>query len=102
MIADFNDYGDNRDYGGKSTPNDDGQGGYMKKWIMIFSIMLAVALSGCSGKKAEEKYETAQFEELQKNYDHARALYQEIIEKFPDSQYAKKASERLKALETQD
>ena len=69
---------------------------------MIFIMMVAVALTGCSGKKAEEKYETAQFEELQKNYVHAKALYQEIIEKYSDSQYAKKASERLKALETQD
>lgn len=65
-------------------------------------MMFAVALSGCSGKKAEEKYETARFEELQKNYPHARALYQEIIEKYPDSPYSKRASERLKALEEKD
>ena len=74
----------------------------MKKWIMILMIMLAVVLSACYEKKAQEKYETAQFEELQKNYVHARELYKEIIEKYPESEYAQEASERLKALETQD
>ena len=74
----------------------------MKKWIVIFIMAFAIAFSGCSEKKAEEKYETAQFEELQKNYIHARKLYQEIIEKYPESEYAKKATERLKALENQD
>ena len=74
----------------------------MKKLILITILSLTLAFSGCSGKKAEEMYETAQFEELQKNYVHARALYQEIIKKYPDSEYAKKASERLQALEAQD
>ena len=70
--------------------------------MIIFIMVFALAISGCSGKKAEEKYETAQFEELQKNFVHARALYQEIIEKYPDSPYAEKASERLKALKEKD
>ena len=46
----------------------------------------------------EEIYEIAQFEELQKNQEHARKLYQEIIEKYPKSEYAKKAAERLAAM----
>ena len=70
----------------------------MKKWIMILMIMLAVVLSACYEKKAQEKYETAQFEELQKNYVHARELYKEIIEKYPESEYAKRARERLSRL----
>ena len=74
----------------------------MKKWLAIFVIAFTLAVAGCSDKKAREKYETAQFEELQKNYVHARKLYQEIIRKFPDSDYAKEASERLKALEKQN
>ena len=74
----------------------------MKKWIVIFIMAFAIGFSGCSEKKAEEKYETAEFEELQKNYVHARELYREIIEKYPESEYAKKATERLKALENQD
>jgi outer membrane protein assembly factor BamD (BamD/ComL family) len=71
----------------------------MRKAILVFLMIIAFGFSGCSGKKAEETYETAKFEELQKNYVHARKLYQEIIEKCPRSDYAKKASERIKALE---
>jgi TolA-binding protein len=62
-------------------------------------IALIMALGSCSGKKAEEMYETAQLEELQKNFDHARELYREIIERFPNSEYSAKASERLSALD---
>jgi outer membrane protein assembly factor BamD (BamD/ComL family) len=71
----------------------------MKRLILIIVTVLLLAFSSCSGKKAEERYETAQFEELQKNYVHARQLYEEIVAKYPKSEYAVKASERLKALE---
>jgi outer membrane protein assembly factor BamD (BamD/ComL family) len=56
-------------------------------------------LSGCSGNKAAELYETAQFEELQNNREHALQLYQEIIKKYPDSEYAKKAGEKISVME---
>ena len=56
-------------------------------------------LPGCSGNKAAELYETAGFEELQNNKAHALQLYQEIIEKYPDSDYAKKAEERISEIE---
>ena len=49
--------------------------------------------------RAQELFETAELEELQNNQDHARQLYQEIIRKFPDSEYAKNAEERLSRLE---
>ena len=71
----------------------------MKRFILVFLTGLSLALSSCSGKKAQEAYETAQFEELQKNLAHARKLYEEILAKYPDSEYAAKAAERLKALE---
>jgi outer membrane protein assembly factor BamD (BamD/ComL family) len=71
----------------------------MKRLLLVFLAALFLAFSSCSGKKAEEAYETAQFEELQKNYAHARQLYKEILAKHPESEYAAKASERLKALE---
>ena len=74
-------------------------GGRMKRFLLIFVVALFLAFSSCSGKKAEETYETAQFEELQKNYAHARQVYKEILAKHPESEYAAKASERLKALE---
>jgi len=71
----------------------------MKGKILIVVSALFFAFASCSGKKAKETYETAQFEELQRNYVHARKLYEEIVAKYPESEYAAKASERLKALE---
>jgi outer membrane protein assembly factor BamD (BamD/ComL family) len=76
-------------------------GGWMKKSMLMFLTLVVLVCFSCSGKKAEETYETAQFEELQKNYVHARQLYEEIIAKYPESDYAAKASEKLKALEGQ-
>ena len=71
----------------------------MKRFCLIFAVLLALAFTACSDKKAEQMFETAQFEELQRNWPHARQLYQEIIDKYPDTETAKKASERLSALE---
>lgn len=74
----------------------------MKRWLAVVIIAFVLGVAGCSDNRAKEKYETAQFEELQKNYVHAKQLYQEIIEKYPESDYAEQASERLKTLEKED
>ncbi|MEW6601681.1 MAG: hypothetical protein AB1499_11990 [Nitrospirota bacterium] len=58
--------------------------------VSVFLLMFA-----CSGDRAEELFKTAQFEELQNNREHARQLYQEILKKFPESEYAGKARDRL-------
>lgn len=58
---------------------------------------LTIALSGCSDK-AEELFETAKLEELQNAQNHAMQLYQEIMDKYPESEYAQKAKERLSAM----
>ena len=71
----------------------------MKHFILILMIIFALGISGCSGNKAEELFETAKLEELQSNPEHASQLYQEIIEKYPESEYAKKAEDRLSALQ---
>lgn len=70
----------------------------MKRLILIFIIAVVVTLSGCSGNKASELFETAKFEELQNNKEHAMQLYEEIIKKYPDSEQAKIAKDRLSAL----
>ncbi len=70
----------------------------MKEYLLPFAMVFVLAISSCSGKKAEEMYETAQFEELQTNYPHARQLYAEIITKYPESEYAAQAAERLNAI----
>ena len=70
---------------------------------IIFSCALlfiaGLLFPGCSGeKKAADLYETAAFEELQTNTPHARQLYQEIIEKYPDTETALKARQALARL----
>ena len=70
----------------------------MRRIILVLMMTFALAFSGCSEKKAKELFETAQFEELQKNQMHARQLYEEIINKYPKTDYAKKAEERLSVL----
>jgi len=72
----------------------------MKKMILMAMAIAAMMLSGCSGNKAEELFDTAKLEELQNNPKHAGQLYQEIIEKYPESDYAEKAKQRLSELET--
>ncbi len=70
----------------------------MKGIFLVVLLSLALALSSCSGKKAEDLFETAKLEELQNAPDHAMKLYQEIVDKYPESEYAQKATERLSAL----
>jgi hypothetical protein len=74
--------------------------------IMIIRLLAVVPMAilffiGCSGG-AEELFETAQFEELQKNRPHAIQLYREIIEKHPKSPHAVTAKERLAELEKEE
>lgn len=61
--------------------------------------MFATSFWGCFGNQAQEWFETAELEEIQNSPDHAQQLYQRIIEKYPDSDYARKAADRLAAME---
>lgn len=67
----------------------------MKQAVIIVAIFFAFVIGGCSGNKAAELFETAKFEELQNNKEHAAQLYEEIINKYPESEHAKNARERL-------
>ena len=71
----------------------------MKQTVLVLMMIAVLAFAGCTGNNAGELFETAEFEELQKNPTHAAELYKEILEKHPDSEYARKARERLKVLE---
>ena len=51
------------------------------------------------GQSPAQLFETAEFEVLQTNYPHATELYQEIIEKHPDSKFAERARKKLKELQ---
>ncbi|MCM0083386.1 hypothetical protein L4X63_17515 [Geomonas sp. Red32] len=68
------------------------------KRVLIAGMMVLGLLSGCSGDKSKELFDTAQFEEKQHNSEHALQLYQEIVSKYPDSPLAKQAKERITAL----
>jgi len=70
----------------------------MKPLLVALSFALALALSACSDK-AKELYDTAQFEELQTNHEHARRLYESIVRDYADSELAAKAKERLAVLD---
>ena len=70
----------------------------MKRFILVLVMIAGLSFAGCSGDNAKELFETAQFEELQNNRDHAIKLYREIIEKDPESEYAGKSRKRLDAL----
>ena len=68
-----------------------------KRALFVSIIVILFLVFGCADK-AKEKYEIAQFEELQTNFTHAKKLYTTIIENYPESEYANKARERLEII----
>ncbi len=70
----------------------------MRYALLAVLMFFAFAFSGCSGNKAAELFDTAKFEELQNNKEHAIQLYEEIVRKYPESDSAKKAAKRLSEL----
>lgn len=72
----------------------------MKQIIGCLLLLLSLTVLGC-GDPAKEWFETAQLEELQNSHDHACKLYKRILEKYPESEYAPKAEERLAAINSQ-
>ena len=59
--------------------------------------LLCLLLFAC-GPSAEQLFETAEFELLQTNYQHATKLYRQIIEQHPDSEMAATAQQRLEEI----
>lgn len=73
----------------------------LKKVRLFFLGAMCLAFfSACSNPEGNsaELYETAQFEEEQFNTKHAKQLYEEILQKYPDSSFAAKAKKRLEVL----
>jgi len=71
----------------------------MMKTLIVCLWLALVPFFGCTGGDATSLYETALLEEKQNSLDHAKQLYEEILEKYPDSAVAADAKRRLKALE---
>ena len=67
----------------------------MRKFLFAALLVVSMATGCSSGGNGKELLETAQFEEKQGNKEHAAKLYQEIVQKHPGSENAKKAQERL-------
>jgi TolA-binding protein len=74
------------------------EGAAMGRWIKTGLIILVLVVVACSGDKAKELLETAEFEERQMNLPHAKQLYEEIIRLYPASKEADTARARLEKL----
>lgn len=75
--------------------------GWRFKINQTVSIGLMLLSLGCGNPEAKSKelYDTAQFEEQQRNFKHARQLYERILKEYPETETARQAEGRLKALE---
>ena len=69
-----------------------------KRFFFVLSLLFFCACANPEGK-SQQLYETAQFEEQQNNFKHAKKLYEEITQDYPATSYASKAKDRLKELE---
>ena len=65
---------------------------------LMLCALCCVFLLSCSGDKAKEMLETAEFEERQMNVPHAKQLYQDLIRLYPTSKEAETARAKLAAL----
>ncbi|MBF0121398.1 MAG: hypothetical protein HQK79_21415 [Desulfobacterales bacterium] len=70
----------------------------MKRTIFIVMMFIFLTIFACTGNNAKELFDTAKLEEIQNNKEQAQKLYEEIIKKYSDSEYAKNAQERLRGL----
>jgi TolA-binding protein len=69
-----------------------------QRLLTAAAVTLSLLLGGCTGDKAKELLETAEFEERQMNVSHAKQLYEEVIRLYPSSPQAQTARERLAKL----
>jgi hypothetical protein len=60
--------------------------------------LCSILLLSCSGDKAKELLETAEFEERQMNLPHAKQLYEDVVRLYPTSKEAATAQARIAAL----
>jgi len=68
--------------------------------VFVLPVVLLLIFTGaCSSDNAQALFESAPLEERQNNPVHAKELYQEIVTKYPKSEYASKAEGRLRELQ---
>jgi len=66
--------------------------------IRLLTVLFLIVVMACTGDKAKDLLETAEFEERQMNIPHAKQLYEEVIGLYPSSPEAEKAKARLAKL----
>lgn len=69
--------------------------------ILLGLFLTFVIACGKSEDQAEALFSVGQLEEKQFNPKHASELYQEVIKKYPDTNWAEKAQERIKEIKRQ-
>ena len=69
----------------------------MKRLFCLLFLLLAAC-----GSSPEELFQTAELELLQTNYPHATQLYEEIIAKHPNSEFAATARIRLEEIKAKE
>lgn len=76
---------------------------FKKIHLIFMGLLLLFSFAACSNPegKSAQLYETAQFEEEQFNVEHATKLYEEILKKYPESDFADKAKKRLEVLKAE-
>ena len=62
--------------------------------VLVMIGSLFALMIGCGGESPESLFGTAQFEEKQTNFAHAKELYEQIIREHSDSEKAKMAKKR--------
>jgi len=70
----------------------------MNRLMLAAAVLSALLATACGDNGGKDLFETAQFEEKQNNVPHAKELYQDILTKYPQSEYARKAEARLQQL----
>ena len=73
----------------------------MGRLFLLIPVLFLIVSPGCSDSGAKTLFETAQLEERQHNIVHAKELYREILGHYPESDFARKAKERLVTLEAE-
>ena len=64
----------------------------------LLTALFLVFVMACTGDKAKDLLETAEFEERQMNQAHAKQLYEDLIRMYPSSKEAEVARSRLASL----
>jgi TolA-binding protein len=70
----------------------------LKRILTVAAVLLLLPGVLACTEGPEGMFETAQFEELQHNEEHAAEIYEELIRKHPESDYARRAEERLREI----